>query len=61
VLSGHNGGRREPPKAVPAALGGAQRGTGRQVLPGIGDKKGQATFAEKAPTPAQIRVAYAYA
>ena len=37
------------------------RGTGRPVLPGIGDKAGQATFVEEAPTPAQSRVAYACA
>jgi hypothetical protein len=60
--STHSGGRQhEPPKAVPAGLGGAQGGTGRPVLPGIGDKEGQATFVEEAPTPAQSRVAYACA
>jgi hypothetical protein len=58
---GHKGGRREPPKAVPAGMGRAQRGTGSPAPPGIGDKAGQATFVEEAPTPAQSRVAYACA
>jgi hypothetical protein len=56
---GHKGGQREPPKAVPAGMGRAQRGTGSPAPPGIGDKAGQATFVEEAPTPAQSRVAFA--